>query len=189
MTNSLRFCIALLLMTPGLATAQDPVPSPPKPEIVTIRSAGGTIELKGITSADLFEFTQQCESREGRSASTMSLSLPLEIDGANVPLDQATAMLREAVSKGYLVRVEAPEEQDSRASRVMIIWGGGLAAFEGVIESIGTKYTMFLPSGTPVRATVALKFKEANRLSFKKGEAKEAQKSDTKKSDCTPSQQ
>jgi hypothetical protein len=186
----MRFCGALLLLAPVLAAAQDQVPSPPMPETVTIRSAGGTIELKGRTSADLFEFTHQCESRQGISASTVSLTLPFEIEGdPNGSLEHATTRLREAVSKGFLMKVEADEAEkdERRPAQVMIAWGG-LPAFEGVIESIGTKYTMFLPSGTPVRATVSVKMKEANRLSFKKGAAKESDKSDAKKSDCSPSQ-
>lgn len=186
------FCGALLLLAPASAAAQDPVPSPPKQEIVTIRSAGGTIELKGTTSADLFEFTQQCESRQGYSASTVSLTFPLEIEGGpNGSLEQATTLLREAVAKGFLVAVE-PSSEPGR--EVMSIWdlrpgGGGLPAFEGVIESIGTKYTMFLSNGTPVRATVSLKVKEASRLSFKKGEPEDTNESDKKKSGCSPSQQ
>jgi Contractile injection system tube protein len=36
--------------------------------------------------------------------------------------------------------------------------------FEGVIESISTKYTMFLFDGTPVRATCRLAIREAGRL-------------------------
>ena len=45
-----------------------------------------------------------------------------------------------------------------------MIWGAdsnSLPAFEGVIESIATKYTMFLPSGMPVRATTSINMKEA----------------------------
>ena len=140
MTYRMSFCGALLLLAPVLAAAQDQVPSPPKPETVTIRSAGGTLELKGTTSADLFEFTQQCESREGISASTMSLTVPLEIEGGpNGSLEQATAMLREAVAKGFLVTVEGSGEPESRVTRLMVIWGGSSPQFEGVIESVGTK--------------------------------------------------
>lgn len=62
----------------------------------------------------------------------------------------------------------APEEK-KRPPRVQVLWGGGLPAFEGVIESVSTKYTMFLPNGTPVRATCSVKLKEASRASFKKG--------------------
>ena len=89
------FCGALLFLAPALAAAQDQAPPPPKPETVTIRSAGGTIELKGRTSAELFEFTQQCESRQGMSASTVSLTLPFEIEGGpDGSLEQATTLLR-----------------------------------------------------------------------------------------------
>ena len=45
----------------------------------------------------------------------------------------------------------APEEPP----RVTVIWDGGLPAFEGVVESIGTKYTMFAPDGSAVRATAS----------------------------------
>jgi hypothetical protein len=61
-------------------------------------------------------------------------------------------------------------EDKKRPTRVKVQWANGaLPAFEGVIESIGTKYTMFLPDGTPVRATCNVKVKEASRASFKKG--------------------
>ena len=53
--------------------------------------------------------------------------------------------------------------------RVKVVWAGGLPPFEGVIESVGTKYTMFSDKGFPVRATCNVKIKEASRASFKKG--------------------
>src|SRR5262245_44255799 len=53
----------------------------------------------------------------------------------------------------------ADEESEHRPTRVKVIFGGGLPAFEGVIESVGTKYTMFLENGTPVRATCRVKMK------------------------------
>ena len=62
----------------------------------------------------------------------------------------------------------APEDK-KRPSRVQVQWGTNkLPIFEGVIESVSTKYTMFLPDGTPVRATCNVKIKEASRASFKK---------------------
>ena len=186
MTFNLRLCITLLAVTPAFAGAQDPVPSPPKQEIVTIRSAGGTLELKALASAELFEFTQQCESRQGVSAATVSLTLPLEIEGGpNGSLEQVASMLREAVAKGFLVTVEA--EPGSRPAKVMVVWGGGLPEFEGVLESLATKFTMFLTDGTPVRATATLRIKEANALSVKKGGNQEGDKSGTsKQTDCSP---
>jgi len=61
----------------------------------------------------------------------------------------------------------APEDK-KRPPRLKVVWGSGaLPAFEGVLESVGTKYTMFLPDGTPVRATCTVKLKEASAASFK----------------------
>jgi hypothetical protein len=69
----------------------------------------------------------------------------------------------------------------------MVAWGG-LPAFEGVIESVSVKYTLFFPSGTPARATVSVRVKQADRL-LNKGESKEANKpGEKKKPDCSPSQ-
>jgi hypothetical protein len=62
----------------------------------------------------------------------------------------------------------APEDE-KRPPLVEVRWDGGLPSFKGVIESIGTKYTMFSPKGFPVRATCTVKVKEADRASFKKG--------------------
>lgn len=62
----------------------------------------------------------------------------------------------------------APEDE-KRPSRVKMVWAGGLPPFEGVLESVGTKYTMFSEKGFPVRATCTIKVKEASRASFKKG--------------------
>ena len=181
--------MTLLLLAPALAAAQDQVPAPRMPDIVTIRSAGGAINLKGTTSADLFEFTQQCESRQGISASTVSLTLPFEIEGGpNGSLEQATTLLREAVAEGFLMKVEADEaEKDERRPALVLIKWGTRPEFEGVLESVAVKYTMFSSEGFPVRATCTVKFKEASRASFKKGAARESQTSDSNKQpECSP---
>ena len=97
-------------------------------------------------------------------------------------------LLREAVAKGFLLTVETSGEPESRAARVLVLWGTGLPAFEGVAASIATRYTMFSPNGTPVRATVSLNMSEPNGVKSKNSGTKESEKSDTKKSDCSPSQ-
>jgi len=101
-------------------------------------------------------------SAEGRS---MSLELFFDTyeQGTDVHGAHVAALLQLA-----MVMDPNGSEDKKRPTRVKVIWGG-LPAFEGVIESIGTKYTMFLPSGTPVRATCSVKIKEASRASFKKG--------------------
>lgn len=185
MNFRIHLCASLLLLAPAVAAAQDPVPEPPKQEIVTIRSAGGTLELKGTSSADQLEFTQQCESRQGYTTTTASLTLPLEIEGGpNGSLEQTTAILREAVARGFLVTVEGSSEPRSRVPRVMFTWGT-LQVFEGVVESLSIKYTLFSPDGTPARATVHLRLKEASSV-MNKGESKEADQPGKKQSDCSP---
>jgi hypothetical protein len=54
-------------------------------------------------------------------------------------------------------------------------WGSNLPVFKGVLEDLNVKYTLFLPDGTPCRATVNIKMKQAETLMNKK-EAEEANK-------------
>jgi len=55
-------------------------------------------------------------------------------------------------------------EMEKRPSLVQVRWGNpDLPVFEGVVQSVSTKLTMFLPSGTPVRATCNVKMMEAQR--------------------------
>ena len=70
-----------------------------------------------------------------------------------------------------LAMVQDPDgaEDRKRPPKVAVRWGGTkLPDFEGVIESISTKYTMFLPDGTPVRATCRLAIREAGRVAVVK---------------------
>lgn len=60
-------------------------------------------------------------------------------------------------------------EIERRPPLVRVLWGSGLPPFYGVIESIDTRYTMFLPGGIPVRATCTIRLREADRASFRKG--------------------
>lgn len=53
-----------------------------------------------------------------------------------------------------------------RPPRVMVTWGG--LKFQGVIESLNQRFTMFLSNGTPVRATVTIKLREALEAKFQK---------------------
>ena len=57
-------------------------------------------------------------------------------------------------------------EDKKRPTRVKL-QGMGALKFEGVIESLAIDYAMFLPNGTPVRATCIVKIREASRLSVK----------------------
>lgn len=57
-----------------------------------------------------------------------------------------------------------------RPPRVLFSWG--TFTFEGVIESLSQKYTMFLPDGRPCRATVSVRMKEAFLVGLKPTENK-----------------
>ncbi len=62
-----------------------------------------------------------------------------------------------------------------RPHHCVVVWGtvmgGGDSKFKCVIEQISTKYTMFSHDGIPLRATVTLKLKEAERLSMAASDA------------------
>jgi hypothetical protein len=54
----------------------------------------------------------------------------------------------------------------SRPPLCTFTWGSGV--FKGVVEDLNVKYTLFLPDGTPCRATVNIKMKQAETLMNKK---------------------
>lgn len=47
-----------------------------------------------------------------------------------------------------------------------IDWGVGTPRMRGVVEQISVRYTMFLPDGTPCRATVNIRVREAGAASL-----------------------
>jgi hypothetical protein len=104
---------------------------------------------------------------DGRSLD-MELTFDGYEDGTNVHTKYVDSLI-----KMTLAQVDASEkgkEDQKRPHMVVVTWGGSaLPEFHGVIESVNTKYTMFLSDGTPVRATCTIKFKEADKASFKKG--------------------
>jgi len=60
-----------------------------------------------------------------------------------------------------------------RPPLLLVTWSKELS-FQGVIESINHRYTMFLESGTPVRATVSLKLREARSATLQEQERPKA---------------
>jgi len=103
---------------------------------------------------------------EFSGADGRSMSFELMFDGYEEMKDVHATYVA-ALLKMAMVRNADGSEDEKRPPRVKITFGT-LPAFEGVIESIGTKYTMFTEAGIPVRATCNVKFKEASRASFKK---------------------
>ncbi len=60
-----------------------------------------------------------------------------------------------------LERLITADDKLKRPPMVLFLWGARLPAFKGVIESIGARYTMFSPDGTPTRATVNVRLRES----------------------------
>lgn len=60
------------------------------------------------------------------------------------------------------------KEELKRPHRCVLVWGEVLPRFNCVIESLATKYTMFSPTGVPLRATCTVKLKEADVVSTAK---------------------
>jgi hypothetical protein len=58
-------------------------------------------------------------------------------------------------------------KEKKRPPMVLFTWGSAFPNFMGVISTLGVKYTMFLPSGAPCRATVNVTIKEAKKLEVK----------------------
>ena len=99
-----------------------------------------------------------------------SMSLELTFDGYEKSMSVQPEV--DKLIKMTLCRAN-PEDKDAdddkkRPHRVVVVFGGVFPKFKGVIESVQTKYTMFQKDGTPLRATCNVKFKEADRVSFKK---------------------
>ena len=104
---------------------------------------------------------------EFTSADGRSLSVELFFDTFEEQTDVHAKYVAKLLKLAEVMDENGSEEK-KRPTRVKVKWGS-LPEFQGVLESISTKYTMFLPNGTAVRATCSCKFKEASRLSFKKG--------------------
>jgi hypothetical protein len=69
-------------------------------------------------------------------------------------------------------RMSETVDKDKHPPKVRVIWQSTESwfigeAFIGVFEQLGVKYTMFLPNGTPVRATCQVKIREAKSTAYK----------------------
>jgi len=102
---------------------------------------------------------------EFTNAEPMNMSFELFFDSyeskGNVYKDFVEPLL-------HLTKVkQSGSEEDKRPPKCIIIFGNSFPRFEGVIESLGMKYTMFLPDGTPCRATASVKVKQADQVRTK----------------------
>jgi phage protein U len=115
---------------------------------------------KGNANGLQLEFT----GAEGR---TMSVDLLFDGYEDNLSIQGMVATLE------ILATVRDPgssQDEMRRPHHCVVVWGtvmgGSDSKFRYVIDQISTKYTMFSSEGIPLRATVNLKLKEAERVSM-----------------------
>ena len=96
------------------------------------------------------------------------MSFELMFDGFETGTNVHTAFVDNLI-KLTLAQDPNGAEDKKRPPKVGVRWGSGkLPEFQGVVETVSTKYTMFLPDGTPVRATCRVAIREAGHLSVSK---------------------
>lgn len=105
---------------------------------------------------------------EFTNAENRTLSMELFFDGyeKGKSIEGEVALLTQMT----MIRAGVSADKDKHPPRVLVTWGPSFPKFRGVIESLGTKYTMFLEDGTPVRATCTLKIKEVDAVQAGGGE-------------------
>ncbi len=106
---------------------------------------------------------------EFTSAAARSLTLELFFDTYETsgsdgqPLDVHKTFIK--VLQEFLLVIDPNgSEAERRPPKAMVVWGDDMQKFIGVVESVSTKYTMFMPGGRPVRATASVKLIEAERM-------------------------
>jgi hypothetical protein len=104
---------------------------------------------------------------EMASADGRTMMFELVFDTTSTKTDVHTAYVAKLVELA-MVMDPSGSESKRRPPRVKVTMGASAVQFEGVIESVQTKYTSFLADGTPVVATAVVKLKEASRASFRK---------------------
>jgi hypothetical protein len=63
---------------------------------------------------------------------------------------------------------DGPKGKKKHPPQIMVIWNNkSYLNFKGVITNLAVKYTMFLPDGTPVRATATLSLQAAAKVTAK----------------------
>ena len=103
-----------------------------------------------MDSADL-EYT----GADGRA-----LSLELFFDGYEDNTDVDATYVSKLLTMAT-ASTDKNAKPQGRPHQVIVVWGTTMKPFTGVIASLSTKYSMFAPDGTPIRATVTLKLTEA----------------------------
>ncbi len=126
-------------------------------------NAKGAKGSGGATQPIQMEFT----GAEGRSLTLELLFDGYETgtEGRSVSVAQKVAVLTKLAS---VRNKKSTTEEFKRPHRCLAVWGSVLPAFQCVITSLSTKYTMFDAAGNPLRATCTVKLTEAEAVKLAK---------------------
>jgi hypothetical protein len=92
---------------------------------------------------------------------TETLTLELFFDTTDLGRDQGAVPVDRLIQPIYeLVKIQP---RTHAPPRVRVIWGLGLS-FKAIVESVQRRFTLFNPLGVPLRATVAVTFREYKTL-------------------------
>lgn len=103
----------------------------------------------------------------GAEGRTMSVELLFDAYEEKKNIQEAVKILEKLAT---VRQPNSSQDEMRRPHHCVVVWGtvmgGDDSKFRCVIEQISTKYTMFSSEGIPLRATVTLKLKEAERVSM-----------------------
>lgn len=92
---------------------------------------------------------------------TETLTLELFYDTTDLGRDETAVPVDRLIQPIYqLVKIQS---RTHAPPRVRVIWGLGLS-FRAIVESVQRRFTLFNPLGIPLRATVAVTFREYKTL-------------------------
>lgn len=108
---------------------------------------------------------------EFTGAEGRTMTVELLFDGAEIGGTRVVDVAAKVAVLETLARVRQPTSKDEKLRRphqCVVSWGAkGLPSFQCVIESLSTKYMMFMSDGTPLRAKCTVKLKEAHAVEKK----------------------
>lgn len=164
--QTLEKCCIINLDDPG-----DPIEAQYNPNKVSVgKTISWVTHPSSQGGADMLEFT---------NAKNRSLSVELFFDGleggrnkkGGTPVNVETEYVEPLLDLTIPTHAQQSDKANASAKRpafVMIAWGR-MRPYRGVIDSLNYDFSMFLPSGVPIRATVTLKVTEVDMLQMTGG--------------------
>ncbi|HLU66919.1 MAG TPA: hypothetical protein VKZ63_11625 [Kofleriaceae bacterium] len=150
---------------------QDSIPRPEKCLIKNLDSGDEVVALfnpKELSIEKSVPWNKHKTSKgdnpvlEFTDAEPKVLSVELLFDGYESRTNVYSKYIKKLES--FTLIMGGSNEKKKRPPMCLFMWGKNFPSFMGVIESLATKFTMFLSDGTPVRATCTIKMKQADKL-------------------------